>query len=72
MVSMKVSDEDLGEAARSEVALHHLHLTPLSTIKHPQTNICDDVYPIAIQTRATQHDIVCSNTISLCLLSILT
>ena len=39
VVSMKVCDEDLVEAAWSEAAPHQLHLTALPTVKHPQARV---------------------------------
>ena len=39
MVSVKMCDEDLVEAARSKVAPHELYLTSLATIKHPQPKV---------------------------------
>ena len=39
VISVKVSDEDLGEATRSKTASHELCLRSLSAVKHPQPRI---------------------------------
>jgi len=35
MISVEMGDEDLGEAARFEAALHQLNLAALPTVEHP-------------------------------------
>ncbi len=40
MISVKVSDKDLGDASRFDGAPHQLYLTTFTTVKHPATKIC--------------------------------